>query len=93
MKLLQTLIIALMAVVIIGLWTERACNKPLRVSVRPQNGRTALPDPNYVQNPYEAQERLKAQGYYKGKIDGKWGAQTDQAYCDYCAVQEFKRYE
>lgn len=48
-------------------------------------------DPNYVQNPYEAQERLKAQGLYDGKIDGLWGDKTDRAYCDYCAKREFER--
>ena len=47
-------------------------------------------DPNYVQNPYEAQERLKAQGYYNGEIDGRWGPETDRAYCDWCAVKAIK---
>ena len=50
-------------------------------------------DPNYVQNPYEAQERLKEQGWYSGSIDGKWGPQTDKAYGHWCAVQAFKGYE
>lgn len=44
-------------------------------------------DPNYVQCPAEAQERLKAQGLYDGKIDGIWGAKTDKAYCNYCAIR------
>lgn len=47
-------------------------------------------DPNYVQCPAEAQERLKAQGLYDGKIDGIWGEKTDRAYCDWCAIQTFK---
>ncbi len=47
-------------------------------------------DPNYVQCPAEAQERLKAQGLYDGKIDGIWGPETDRAYCDWCAIQTFK---
>ena len=50
-------------------------------------------DPNYVQCPSEAQERLKAQGFYHGKIDGIWGEQSDRAFCDWCAVQEFRRWE
>jgi len=52
-----------------------------------------VPDPNYVQNPYEAQERLKAQGLYDGKIDGIWGKETDRAYCDWAAMQEFRQYK
>lgn len=47
-------------------------------------------DPCYVQCPAEAQERLKVQGLYDGKIDGIWGAKTDKAYCDWCAIQTFK---
>ncbi len=50
-------------------------------------------DPNYVQNPYEAQERLKAQGLYDGKIDGLWGKKTDEAYCNWCGIQAMKRME
>ena len=45
----------------------------------------------YVQNIYEAQKRLKEQGFYKGKVDGKWGSLLqDRAYCDYCAVKAIK---
>lgn len=50
-------------------------------------------DPNYVQNPYEAQERLKAQGYYHGRIDGLWGPETDKAYCNWCGVQAIRSAE
>lgn len=46
-----------------------------------------VPDPNYIQCPAEAQERLKAQDLYEGKIDGIWGEETDKAYCDYCAIR------
>ena len=49
-----------------------------------------VPDPNYVQNIGEAQRRLKAQGLYDGKIDYKWGAGTEKAYCDYCAIRAIK---
>ena len=47
-------------------------------------------DPNYVQCPAEAQERLKAQGLYDGKIDGIWGKETDRAYCDYMAIRSIE---
>lgn len=49
-------------------------------------------DPNYVQNIGEAQQRLKEQGLYHGKIDYKWGEMTDKAYCDWMAIQEFRQY-
>jgi len=49
-----------------------------------------IPDPNYVQNIGEAQRRLKAQGLYDGPIDYKWGAGTEKAYCDYCAIRSIK---
>lgn len=47
-------------------------------------------DPNYVQNIGEAQQRLKEQGLYHGKIDYIWGPLMDKAYCDYCAIEEIK---
>jgi len=50
-------------------------------------------DPNYVQPPAEAQSRLKDQGFYTGSIDGIWGPETDKAFCNWSAVQEFKRVE
>lgn len=46
-----------------------------------------IQDPNYVQNIYEAQGRLKEQGLYDGKVDGIWGSGTDKAYCDWCAIR------
>lgn len=49
-----------------------------------------IQDPNYVQNIFEAQTRLKAQDLYSGKIDGIWGEGTDKAYCDYCAIREIE---
>lgn len=48
-------------------------------------------DPNYVQNIFEIQQRLKDQGLYAGEIDGIWGPQTDEAYCNWCAINEFRR--
>ena len=54
---------------------------------------SVINDTNHIQNIFEIQEKLKEQGFYKGKIDGKWGPLTDKAYCDWCATQEFKRYE
>ena len=72
----------------------------LLLSQRPQKAssvaieqRTVIIDPNYVQNPYEAQERLKAQGYYHGKIDGLWGPKSDKAYCNWCGVQAIRKAE
>lgn len=49
-----------------------------------------ITDPNYIQSPFEAQEKLKAQGLYMGKIDGIWGPESDKAFCDYSAIQTFK---
>ena len=49
-----------------------------------------IQDPNYVQPPCEAQKRLKEQGLYHGKIDNIWGPESDRAFCDYIAIQEFK---
>lgn len=40
----------------------------------------------------ETQQALKAEGFYKGKLDGKWGAQTERAYCDWAASREFERW-
>jgi len=41
------------------------------------------------------QRYLKEAGYYKGKIDGKLGRQTQEAwdrwYCDMCAIEEYER--
>jgi len=47
-------------------------------------------DPTKVYNIFEMQERLKAQGLYKGKVDGIWGKETDRAYSDYCAIKEIE---
>jgi hypothetical protein len=46
-------------------------------------------DPNYIQPPCEAQRRLKEQGFYHGKIDNIWGPESDEAFCNWCAVQTF----
>jgi len=46
-----------------------------------------IQDPNYIQSPFEAQERLKFQGLYDGKIDGIWGENSDKAFCNYMAIQ------
>ena len=46
-----------------------------------------IPDPNYVQSPFEAQQILKDMGLYHGKIDGIWGKESDKAYCDYRAIR------
>lgn len=97
MKLLQTLIVALMAVVIIGLLTERACNKPIKTSSTPVEARTAE---IRILSPRELQTFLKGKNidrYDPGKVDGRIGTNTISAWENYCcdqyAVKEFKRYE
>ena len=45
----------------------------------------------HISNITEIQEQLRAAGYYHGAVDGKWGPQTDRAYCDWCAAQSFKK--
>ena len=68
-----------------------ASNCPFKAVKTAQDGQSPTVDPNYVQNIYEAQKRLKEQGFYKGKVDGKWGSLLqDRAYCDYCAVKAIK---
>jgi len=69
------------------------CAASLNRPVKIQKVEVIIADPNYVQCPSEAQERLKAQGFYRGKIDGKWGRLSDEAYCNWSAVQEFRRVE
>ena len=44
----------------------------------------------HISNITEIQEQLRDAGYYSGLIDGKWGPQTDRAYCDYQAAGYFK---
>jgi len=41
--------------------------------------------------PSEAQERLRDAGFYHGKIDGIWGAESEKAYCDWCASRYFPK--
>jgi len=45
----------------------------------------------HIPNISEVQERLKEAGYYDGPIDGKWGKQTDQAWCNWSAARYFKK--
>ena len=47
-----------------------------------------IQDPNYVQNIGEAQQRLKEQGLYHGKIDYIWGPLMDKAYGNWCGIRE-----
>ena len=49
------------------------------------------PVPVHISNIAEIQEQLRDAGYYPGPIDGKWGPQTDRAYCDYQAAEYFKK--
>ena len=54
--------------------------------------RSPAPEPveMHISNIPEIQEQLRDAGYYSGLIDGKWGPQTDRAYCDYQAAEYFK---
>ena len=92
MKNTKTFLVVLSGVAfcIFAGWCRERANP---ASQRPVEARTPAQDTNYIQNIFEIQEKLKEQGFYKGKIDGKWGQLTDKAYCDWCATQEFKRYE
>ena len=63
------------------------CALSIAVSLSNRPKIVYIPDPNYVQNPYEAQQILKEMGLYNGKIDGIWGKESDKAYCDYCAIK------
>jgi hypothetical protein len=65
-------------------WFCQQGHRPIEIK------RVYTADPNYVQNIFEIQQRLKDQGFYAGRVDGIWGAETDKAYCDWCAVREFK---
>lgn len=82
MSMVRVLLVGFGCVVLIGMWCIIQTQKQVKI--------IRVPDPNYVQNPYEAQERLKAQGLYDGKIDGIWGKNTDRAYCDYCAIRSIE---
>lgn len=39
----------------------------------------------------ETQQILKDKGYYKGKVDYKWGTDTETAYCNWCSDQAWDR--
>ena len=85
MKTVRTilLILAIMATgAVFGLCSHRLMIQP------PQ-----APEPVHVHisNITEIQEQLRDAGYYHGVIDGKWGPQTDRAYCDYYATKSFKK--
>ena len=78
MSTIRTILVGLLIVVFVGYvcWCKSQ-HTPTVVIV-------TVPDPNYVMTVSESQESLKRQGFYKGKIDGKWGPETDRAYCDWC---------
>ncbi len=82
MSMVRVLLVGFGCVVLIGMYCI--------IQTQKQAKTIRVPDPNYVQNPYEAQERLKAQGLYYGKIDGIWGKETDRAYCDYMAIRSIE---
>ena len=76
-------IILIMAVVVLSVAYVKERREP-RVILVP------IQDPNYVQGVCEAQERLKVQNLYNGRIDGVWGKETERAFCNWCAIREFK---
>lgn len=75
--------ILIMAVVVLSVAFVRNYREPTIKFVPVQ-------DPNYVQGVCEAQERLKAQGLYHGRIDGLWRDETSRAYNDYCAIRDIE---
>jgi len=80
----KTILIMAVVVLSIAYVKERREQRVILVPVQ---------DPNYVQGICEAQERLKAQRLYNGRIDGVWGKETEKAYCDWAAIQTFKEKE
>ena len=84
MSMVRTLLVGFGCVVLIAMYCIIQTQKQVKI--------IRVPDPSYVMNPFEAQERLKAQGLYDGKIDGIWGEKTDRAYCDYMAANSMRKY-
>ena len=79
MSTVRTILLGLAIIAAVGLYCH------LSQPVAPE------PSPVHISNITEIQEQLRDAGYYNGTIDGKWGPQTDRAYCDYCAAQYFKK--
>ena len=79
MKTVRTILLGLAIVAAVGLYCHLS---------QPQ---APEPEPVHIQNVFEIQELLTDAGYYAGPIDGKWGPQTDMAYCNWCAAQYFKK--
>ena len=76
--MIRVLLVGIGCIVIIGMYCI----------IKTQESKVVyIQDPNYVQNIGEAQQRLKEQGLYHGKIDYIWGPLMDKAYCDYCAIE------
>ena len=80
-RLAKTILI--MAVVVLSVAYVKERREPRVILVQVQ-------DPNYVQGVCEAQERLKVQHLYNGRIDGVWGKETERAFCNWCAIREFE---
>ena len=81
MKTARTILLGLAIIAAVGLY----CHLSQPVVIEP------VPQPIHISNITEIQEQLRDAGYYIGVIDGKWGPQTDRAYCNYCASQYFKK--
>jgi hypothetical protein len=81
MSMIRILLVGIGCVVLIAMWCIIQIQEANVVYIQ---------DPNYVQNIGEAQQRLKEQGLYHGKIDYIWGKETDRAYCDWCAIRAIK---
>ena len=80
MSMIRVLLVGIGCIVLIAMYCIIQIQKSKVVYIYIQ-------DPNYVQNIGEAQQRLKEQGLYHGKIDYLWGKETDRAYCDWCAIR------
>lgn len=81
MQMIRVLLVGIGFIVLAGMYCYIKFQEPQIIYIQ---------DPNYIQNIGEAQQRLKEQGLYHGKIDYLWGPLMDKAYCDYCAIREIE---
>jgi len=82
MKTVRTILLGLAIIAAVGLYCYMVHD-----SIDPE----PLPTAIHISNITEIQEQLRDAGYYNGFIDGKWGPQTDRAYCNYQAAKYFKK--
>ena len=96
--MLKSVLVGMILAWLIGIgsgimWAVTYYERHIPAPQTPVEQTSAIDDPNYVQSIGEAQRRLKKQGFYKGRIDYKWGPQTEKAYCNWKATQAFKEFE